>query len=413
MTALRLPAFRRLWTAGLISDGGDWLLLVALPILVYQLTGSTLGTALAFLVELAPPILLGPVAGRLADRWDRRRALIVISLLQAGALLPLVLTRELWAVYTVIAAEAVLATLFDPSKSALLPTLVPPADLVPANALLAVNANLGRLAGGSLGGALLAFSGVHVVVAVDAVTFLLAAALISGVPAGAPSPAPAAAPSEKPARAGRSPLWRVLATAAVCAVAQGIFTVLFVPFVARVLHGDAAETGLLRGVQAIGAIAAGLLLGLLPTGRRTTKATTLTAVGAGVFGVVALACWNGPLLTRAEPLYLVLFILAGAPGTFLETGLISTLQSATPAATRGRAFGMLGMVYAAGQALGELGAGLLGDRVGVLPLLNTQACLYLLGAAIALLPLGRHGPGRYPTWRRSRRTSTTPTAKIQ
>ena len=79
--------YRNLLAAGLISGAGDWLLLVALPIFVYQVTGSTLGTAIAFLVELAPPILLGTVAGRLADRWNRRRALIWLSVAQAATLL--------------------------------------------------------------------------------------------------------------------------------------------------------------------------------------------------------------------------------------------------------------------------------------------------------------------------------------
>ncbi|HEY2795895.1 MAG TPA: MFS transporter, partial [Micromonosporaceae bacterium] len=86
MSALRTRNFRRLWLAGLISDTGDWLLLASLPIVVYQFTGSTLGTAAAFLVELIPPVLLAPLVGRIADRSDRRRTLMIVSLLQALAL---------------------------------------------------------------------------------------------------------------------------------------------------------------------------------------------------------------------------------------------------------------------------------------------------------------------------------------
>ncbi|MGH3610629.1 MAG: MFS transporter, partial [Pseudonocardiaceae bacterium] len=70
--ALAVPQFRSLWWAGLISDAGDWMLLVALPIVVYGLTGSALGTAAAFLAELLPGALLSPVGGWLADRLDRR-----------------------------------------------------------------------------------------------------------------------------------------------------------------------------------------------------------------------------------------------------------------------------------------------------------------------------------------------------
>jgi MFS family permease len=147
MTALRHRAFRRLWLAGLISDSGDWLLLVSLPILVYQLTGSTLRTSFAFLVELAPAVLLGPVAGYLADRLDRRRLLVGVSLAQAVTLLPLLSVdgpADLPVLYAVIAVEAALLTVFTPAKNALLPTLVPRDGLVSANSLVGLNQNLGR-----------------------------------------------------------------------------------------------------------------------------------------------------------------------------------------------------------------------------------------------------------------------------
>ena len=68
---LSTPAFRTLWAAGIISDAGDWLLLVALPIVVFDISGSAIGTAAAFAAELGPGIVLAPLAGRLADALDR------------------------------------------------------------------------------------------------------------------------------------------------------------------------------------------------------------------------------------------------------------------------------------------------------------------------------------------------------
>ena len=85
-TALALPSFRRLWTAGLISDTGDWLLFIALPLVVFQLTGSALGTSIAFLLELAPAVLLAPLAARLTARFDRRRLMVTVNAGQAMAL---------------------------------------------------------------------------------------------------------------------------------------------------------------------------------------------------------------------------------------------------------------------------------------------------------------------------------------
>ena len=362
-----MSAFRRLWLAGLISDTGDWLLFVSLPIVVYERTGSTLGTASAFLIELAPGVLLAPAIGRLADRPDRRRTLVMVSLAQAAALTPLLAAANGLAVlYAVIALQAALAALFEPTKNALLPTLVTRDGLVRANALVGLNQNLGRLVGGSLGGLLLAVAGgLTTIVAVDAVSFLLAAALIAGLPPGAALPA-------APARRGR-PLRHGLIVLFLASVAQGIFVVLFVVFVARELHGDAAEIGLLRGVQAIGAIGAGLVLSLAVR----LAPRRLTTIGALALGLLSLAIWNGPALTTAQPAYVALFIAVGAPGIWLMTGLVSELQEASDEGRRGRAFTVVGVVVAAGQALGMLAGGLLGDPLGVVTVLNVQAILYL------------------------------------
>src|SRR5689334_14379891 len=169
---LRRRDFRVLWTAGLISDAGDWLLLSSLPIFVYQLTGSALGTSVAFLVELAPAILLGPLAGHLADRWDRRRLLVGLTGVQAVALLPLLAVHDrgdLPIAYTVIVIESALFTVFEPTKNAVVPSLVSSDQLVAGNSLIGLAVNLARLVGAPLGGALLAWRSLEPVVLVDAV----------------------------------------------------------------------------------------------------------------------------------------------------------------------------------------------------------------------------------------------------
>jgi MFS family permease len=394
MRALRHRDFRRLWLAGLISDTGDWLLLVALPILVYQLTGSALQTSYAFLVELAPAVLLGPLAGHLADRWDRRRMLVGVAVVQAVALLPLLLVRDrgdLPVLYAVIAVEAAMLTLFGPARNALLPTLVPAEDLVPANALLGFSQNVGRLAGGPLGGLLLALSGLPVIVAVDLVTFVAAAVLIAGV-AGAPAAA-VRTPGGRGAFGGRR-VWAGLGIAALAGTAQGIFVVLFVVWVARELGGGPAETGLLRGVQAVGAIALGLLLAAAP---RTPAPGTLVAAGCAAFGGLSLIVWNGPAVTTALPVYLGLFVLVGAPAVVMLTGLTSLLQQETADGDRGKVFGVFGAVYDGSSGAGMLAAGLLADRVGIMALLDAQAVLYLAAAATAVVLLAAPGRRR-PAW---------------
>jgi predicted MFS family arabinose efflux permease len=456
-----------LWAGGLISETGDWLLLVGLPIWVLQLTGSSLVTATVFLVGLLPSLVVGPLAGVLVDRWDRRRTLVAVSLAQAAFLLPLLAVDgqdRLWIVYLVMAVEAALGQLNDPARNALVPALVPADDRVAANALVNVNGNLARLVGGPLGGILVELAGLPGLVVADAVSFLAGAALIalirprsdlpvarldapparsgppverSGPPVersdpllarwSAPSPGQGPRRGSLPAEpTGRARLstapdpgpagearrlageWvdglRVtlgdrglrwgLVVNGLAGVAQGIFTVLFVLFVARVLGGDGADVGLLRGVQAIGGLVGGVLV--VGLARRLAPGRLL-GVSLLVFAAIDLAIWNGPVVTTSGWLYLGLFVAAGIPGIGVLTGLTALVQERAADAYLGRVFATYLGSFNGLMALGMLLAGLLGDAVGVVAVLNGQAALYLLAGVIALATLGpRLRAGGYP-----------------
>jgi MFS family permease len=393
---LRRPAFARLWLAGTVSEIGDWLLLIALPVYVLQLTGSALVTSTVFVLELAAAVLAGPLAGVLADRWDRRRTLVGCSGTQAALLLPLLAVDgrgELWIVYAVVALEAVLATLNEPVRQALLPAVVGPDELTAAAGQLGVGANIARLVGGALGGLLLEAYGLGGVVLGDAATFLLAAAVLTGRTALGPVPARPAAtgPAERAARAwvaglavvrDRRALRGTLTVTALMALAQGAFVVLFVVFVLRELGGGGSEVGLLRGVQAVGGILGGLAVGWLA---RRLGAAVLVGAGLGVFALIDAAIWNGPAATTALPLYVALFAAAGAPAIVIMSGLTSVLLSATPEDFRGRVVSTHAGVFAVLQAAGMLLAGLLVEPVGLLPLLNAQVAVLALGAVVAVL----------------------------
>jgi MFS family permease len=412
---LRRRDFGLLWAGGLISETGDWFLLVGLPVWVFQMTGSSLVTATVFLVGLLPSLVVGPLAGVLVDRWDRRRTLVAVSLAQAAFLLPLLAVDgrdRLWVVYVVMAVEAALGQLNDPARNALVPSLVRGDDLVGANALIGLNSNLARLVGSPLGGVLVELAGLPGLVVGDAVSFLLGATLIALV----------RSPSSRRSIAERSSGRRRVSTAhggvgrewidglrvtvrdhglrwglvvnGMAAVAQGIFTVLFVLFVAEELGGDGADVGLLRGVQAIG----GLLGGVLVVGlARRLEAGRLLGISLVVFSLVDLALWNGPMVTTALWLYLGLFVAAGIPGIGILTGLTALVQERTDDAYLGRVFATYYGSFNGLMALGMLAAGLLGDAVGILPVLNGQAALGMLAGVVALATLGRRPrPSDYP-----------------
>jgi MFS family permease len=390
-SAFSIPAFRRLWTAGLISDAGDWLLFIALPLVVYRLTGSAVGTSLAFLLELIPAIAFAPIAARLVNRLDRRWLMVCINVLQALALIPLLFVQssaDLPLIYIVICAQAALGSAFEPAKNALLPNLVGEQQLVSANALVGLNQNLGRLIGGPLGGVLLAVGDLGLVVAVDVISYALSAVMIWFVRRPADRrPAGATADAAEPVATGlvsvlrRRSLRGPLVIVFIASISQGMFLVLFVLFVVDQLNGTDADVGMLRGVQAIGAIAAGFALAVIG-GRFGPRA--LTASSILVFGVISLLTWNLPPVTTNIAPYVALFILVGAPGVVMTTGLVTSLQSHSRDEERGSVFTMLGLLSALGQAVGMLAAGLLDAPLGIVPLLEIQGCIYLVAGALAV-----------------------------
>ncbi|GAA3164796.1 MFS transporter [Nonomuraea salmonea] len=144
--------YRRLLSAGLISQTGDWVISTGLAYHVYVLTGSTLSSAVMLLSARLPDVLLGSVAGVLADRWDRRRLLVVADVLLGLGLLPLLAVREpgqVWIVYAVALWTGVLSTVLFPAQKALVPQIVPGSQLVRANALTGQSGQAARLLGGA------------------------------------------------------------------------------------------------------------------------------------------------------------------------------------------------------------------------------------------------------------------------
>ena len=414
--AVRSPLRRRpfafLWAGALVSDLGDWMLLIGLPVFVFQLTGSALTTSTVFVAELVPALIVGQLGGVLVDRWDRRRILIAASLLQAVLLLPLLAVDSadrLWIVYLVAAAQSGLARICSPATAALIPALVPRDELASANAMNAVGSSIARLVGSPLGGLAVQLLGLGGIVAVDAATFVVSALFVAAirVPAAAGEAAddrsrPERPRSERPHLVAdwldglrtivRTPrLGPAIAIGAASQVAQGMFVVLFVVFVLDVLRADGAAVGLIRGVQAIGGIVAGIGIGMLH-GRVSNRA--LVGVGFIAFGLISLVTWNLSAVTDAVAVYVMLFVIVGIPAVATSVGLQSMIQAITPPTHLGRVFAAFETGAGALQAVGVIVAGALADRLGVLPILNVQGSIYVLCGIAALVFLRERTSGR-------------------
>ncbi|MGA9859625.1 MAG: MFS transporter [Solirubrobacteraceae bacterium] len=395
----RNPGYRRLWFAAVVSQTGDWLLFIALPLAVLSMTGSVLATSTVFLAELLPAVLTGLLGGPLIDRPGAHRLLARLTAAQAVVVMPLLWLSpgRLWLVYLVAGLQAAITSITLPGQQALVPALVDAAALPRANGLVEMAGNVARLAGSPLGGVLLPIVGLDGLVAGDAVSFLISALLLAGCGPSRPAPAPARPGAGQRRSAGgglraisegwgavrRSPMLAAgVAVSLLGGIAQGLFLVLFVLFVLRSLHHGDDVVGLLRGVQAIGGVAGGLLVGAWARRAGTRR---LTVWGLAAFGCVSLVTWNSPQLTTNPAWYAALFIVVGVPATAFVTGLVTELQLVCPAPVLGRVLSLVGVAQAAGQGAGVLAAGVLSGAVPLAVLLNGQGCLYLAGAAVAAL----------------------------
>ena len=178
--ALRIPDFRLLWGGGLISSLGSWLLVLAVPAHILAATGSLRDTGLTLAAEYLPQLALGPVAGAVADGWDRRRLMIGANLFCAGAVAVMLLgtsPARYWILYAALIAESSGTVLYAPALQARTPAIVGTGPLLTsANSLTSASSGIVRLIGGPLGGVLLAVCGIRWLICADAFSYLLAAA---------------------------------------------------------------------------------------------------------------------------------------------------------------------------------------------------------------------------------------------
>ena len=188
--ALRIRDFRLLWTGGVISALGTWLLVLAIPAHVLLVTGSLRDTGLTLAAQFLPVLVFGPAAGVVTDRWDRRRLMIATSLFRAGAVAVMLLgvsPGRYWVLYAALIAESSGGVLYLPAWQARTPALVGTGTLLSsANSLNALADGAVRLVGGPLGGILLAACGVRWLICADVFSYLVSAAAntLTSRPAG-------------------------------------------------------------------------------------------------------------------------------------------------------------------------------------------------------------------------------------
>lgn len=173
--------FRFLWFGQIVSQLGDWFNTVAVFSLLFELTGSATSVALMMVLQILPVAIVGPAAGVVVDRFDRRRIMIAADLVRGTAVLGLLFVTSadrVWLAYLVTALMVSATGFFEPSRSATVPTIVGRERLVAANAISTGTWSAMLAVGASLGGLVAATLGRDAAFIINALSFFLSAAFL-------------------------------------------------------------------------------------------------------------------------------------------------------------------------------------------------------------------------------------------
>ena len=176
--------FRRLWTAQIVSEIGDWFYTLAIYNLLLQLTGRAGSVALAMVLQVLPQTLIGPTAGVINDRLRRKQIMIATDVGRMLIVLCMLFIRSkemVWLVYPLLMAETLLIAFFEPARNAVIPNIVKREDVVVANTLASTTWSVNLMLGAALGGLVAAFFGRNAVFLLNALSFVVSAALIWGM----------------------------------------------------------------------------------------------------------------------------------------------------------------------------------------------------------------------------------------
>ncbi len=371
---------------------------LAIPLLVFHLTGSALSLGVTYALEFLPFALFGLVGGSLADRLDRRRLMIACDFVRFAifTLFAVLYWRHaltLPILYTGIAISAASAAIFLGGQSTAIPFLVGKERSAKAVASLIAAEQTTNLIAPPIGGILFTLGGPLPALIANAFTYLasqLSLTLVSSMGPEEPGPLPSLTELWSDIAEGFRFLWadRVMTVVAYCSLGLNLFGMMamtvMIPYMKLRYGATDAHVGLAFGLIALGSIAGSLLAGA--TARKWPFGPALL-IAYAIDGLIFV-----PVIFAHNLWVMVLFAaLASGGGTFEVTQIISWRMRIVPQEKIGRVFAAVRLVALIGVVPGTLIGGYLADAHGPLLSIIVSTFGYLIIAlAAAAVPALRH-----------------------
>jgi len=394
LRALRSRNYRLFLAGQGVSLVGTWMQYVAMSWLVYRLTGSSMLLGVVGFTSQIPTLFISPLAGVLADRWDRRRLLLVtqsLAMLQAAFLALVVLTGvvQVWQIILLSLILGIVNAFDIPIRQSFVVEMVDQReDLGNAIALNSSLVNGARLIGPAIAGLLIASVGEGVCFVLNALSYLAVIVALAAMRI------PQASQRQHPRRHilhelregflyayNFAPIRSILLLLALVSLMGMPYSVLVPVFAKDILHGGAHTFGFLMTAAGSGALVGTLYLASRQSvrglGRVIVRATILFAVGIAAFA-----------LSRNFILSLAALALAGFGAMTLVASCNTVLQTILDEDKRGRVMSFFTMAFIGVAPFGSLGAGTMAGIIGPRDTLLLGGIGCLVGAAV----FARHLP---------------------
>jgi MFS family permease len=394
--------FRYLWLGQIVSLLGDWFNLIASASLIAILTQSGFAVGGLFVIRMLAPFLVSPVAGVVADRYNRKHILIITDIARALTVLGFLFVRnsgQVWLLYALTAIQLGISGFFFPTRNAILPDLVPPRGLGAANAISSATWSVMLALGAAIGGLVSGYWGIYPAFIIDSLTFLVSAVLIAQIKLDVK---PALAAAERTVGASlqqyldglrylgqhRDILVIALQKAAIALIMFSGFQVVQVAIAKDIFVlgiGGGISLGLMFGINGAGT-GIGPIVARRFTGDRDRSLRLAILMGYFI-GALGLAI-TGTLINFGTVLLGTL--LRGVGGGIIWVFSTQLLLQLVPGHIRGRIFATEFAIFTLASAVGASVAGaLLDSSIGISGLIWAMAVLSLIPAALWALWLGR------------------------
>lgn len=376
--------FRYLFTARVVSLFGLGFLVVAVPLQVYRLTGSTAQVAAVSAVLGVTTFAATFAGGVLADRYDRRRVIalargtagVAFAVLAVNAFLP---DPKMWVVYVAAVIDGVCGGISATALMAVTPSLLPREKMAAAGALMALTGDLGAMIGPALGGVVIATGGVGVAYALAAFTTAITTFCITRLPALPPTHVADESPLRSVVSGFRyAAANRVLGGVLVCGFVTMLlagWSVLVPEYATEVLGAGPSVVGLLYTAPAVGAVIGSLTSGW--TGR-------LRRSGQAVFVLMAVSAAGlaGAGLTATVAVALIGLAAHGFGDALTDIVRYATVQKHTSDEYRGRIAAVWAAQVTAGASVGAVVAGAVATSVPISAALPAYGAVGLVVTAL-------------------------------